>query len=272
MAKLLVSGAAPALKTDPTPKDTAGRTAADLALANGFAGIAACLAEAALESRLSAMTLAEDGSGGSKLKPATVEAINFEQLQRRSEDVLLHESSVIAVKKATEAAAAIQALKRQHSLMRLRHLAESQVLENKADFQSINEQIRAWKAARVIQQAYRGHHRKRSQKQQSAAIVIQRRYRGYKGRKDFLNIRRKVVRIQVCLSSLFVRLNVYSGCELELIGCMRFCLTCGYDMYLSGHHTASCFACLDRPMSEATWFGSNTGKYFGRLGSWRKLS
>eukprot|EP01018_Ginkgo_biloba_P003802 Gb_04014 [translate_table: standard] len=196
VAALIAVGASAGAVTDPTPKYPAGRTAADIAAASGHGGIAGYLAEASLTSHLSSLTLGE--SEISKVS-AVVEAdravesvsdrSSIQQTVGTTEDQLSLKDSLAAVRNAALAAARIQSAFRAHSFRRRQQKSEGICNEygmTQADIHGIS-------TVSKIQRALRNH---RDQKLHTAATCIQRKFRGWKDRKEFLTLRRHVVRIQ----------------------------------------------------------------------------
>lgn len=204
---LLGHGADPGTVTDPTPSCPSGQTPADLASANGHAGIGGFLAESSLTRRLSSMTLVENPDDIAMSHVAAEAAVA--KLSRR-ESVKLSisgasdqdqiQESLQAVRNAARAAALIQAAFRQHSF---RKREEDDLASSKFDDYGMTQsQIHALLAAQRIQKAYRGHQAK---KQQLAASRIQQKFRSWKVRRDFLKFRQQVVRIQAQVRGNLVR-------------------------------------------------------------------
>lgn len=193
VAALLAAGASAGAVTDPTPKFPSGRTAADIAASSGHGGIAGYLAEASLTSHLSTLTLGENEI--SKASAAVdadraVESVSsrsgIQQTPGTTEDQLSLKDSLAAVRNSAQAAARIQAAFRAHSFRKRQQNSEGICNEygmTQADLQGIS----------TIQRALRNH---RDQKLNKAATCIQRKFRGWKGRKEFLTLRQHVVKIQ----------------------------------------------------------------------------
>ena len=185
VAKLLTAGAKANLVTDPTSENPGGFTAADLASKNGHEGLGAYLAEKALVQHFQDMTLAGNVSGSLQTaKSDSVEPGNF------SEDELYLKDTLAAYRTAADAAARIQAAFREHSL-KVQTLA----------VESSNPEIEARNivAAMKIQHAFRNFE---TRKKMAAAARIQHSFRTWKMRRDFLNMRRQAIRIQVRLVDL----------------------------------------------------------------------
>lgn len=182
VAALLAAGANASLVTDPKPESPGGWTPADLAFKKGYEGLAGYLAEKALTTHLSKLTLYNNNDPRKMIK------INeFEIFENLSEDELCMRDSLAAVRIATEAAAKIQAAFREHSFkLRVKSF------ESAANSLTKEETIEMISALR-IQRAFREH---REKKQIAAVRRIQHKFRGWKARKEFLNLRQQVIKIQ----------------------------------------------------------------------------
>lgn len=207
---LVGAGADPGTVTDPTPTCTAGQTPADLAAANGHVGIGGFLAENSLTRRLSTMSLSENPIDLAMSQIAGDTAVarlarrdSIKRSVSRAEDQLSIHESLQAVRNAAQAAALIQAAFRQHSF---RKREEDDLTSMQFDdYGMTSSQMRALmaaKAAQRIQKAFRGHHEK---KQHLAATRIQQKFRGWKVRRDFLNLRHRVVKLQAQVRGNLVR-------------------------------------------------------------------
>ncbi|KAI4343405.1 hypothetical protein L6164_010757 [Bauhinia variegata] len=169
VASLIASGASAGAVTDPSAQDPAGKTAASIAASSGHKGLAGYLSEVALTSHLSSLTLEESelSKGSAELQAElTVSSVSKENLTV-NEDQLSLKDTLAAVRNAAQAAARILAAFRAHS------------------FRKRRERESAATAA--------------------AALSIQKKYRGWKGRKDFLTLRQKVVKIQAHVRGYQVR-------------------------------------------------------------------
>lgn len=182
VAVLLAAGANASLVTDPRPESPGGWTPADLAFKKGFEGLAGYLAEKALTTHLSKLTLYDNNDPRKNINVGELEI--FENL---TEDELCMRDSLAAVRIATEAAAKIQAAFREHSFKLRVKSFES------ADNSLTREEAFKMIAALRIQRAYRDH---REKKQIAAVRRIQHKFRGWKVRKEFLNLRQQVIKIQ----------------------------------------------------------------------------
>lgn len=176
VAALLAAGANASLVSDPRPDSPGGWTPADLAFKKGYEGLAGYLAEKALTTHLSKLTLYNDNDPRKNINVS-----EFEIFENLTEDELCIRDSLAAVRIATEAAAKIQAAFREHSFkLRVK------------SFESGEETLKMISAFK-IQRAYRDH---REKKQLAAVKRIQHKFRGWKARKEFLNLRQQVIKIQ----------------------------------------------------------------------------
>lgn len=198
VAALVAAGAFAGAVTDPTSQEPSGRTAAAIAAANGYKGLAAYLSEVAITSHLSSLTLGEtEISKGSAAVEAekTVESISERsgvQLQLGvTEDQLSLKDSLAAVRNAAEAAARIQSAFRAHSFRKRQQKAANCCDECGMTQDDIRGLVAASKLHKATRSLY-------DHKLDVAATCIQRKYLSWKGRKDFLMLRRNVVKIQVC--------------------------------------------------------------------------
>ncbi|KAI4334938.1 hypothetical protein L6164_013636 [Bauhinia variegata] len=188
VATLLSAGARPNLVTDPTPQNPGGCTAADLAYMKSYDGLAAYLSEKSLVEQFNDMSSAGNISGS--LETRSTDPVNSANL---TEDQLYMKETLAAYRTAAEAAARIQAAFRQHSLK----------LRTKAVWLS-NPEAEAQKiiAAMKIQHAFRNFENK---KVMAAAARIQHSFRTWRTRREFLNMRRQVVKIQAAFRGFQVR-------------------------------------------------------------------
>ncbi|KAG1370132.1 calmodulin-binding transcription activator 4 [Cocos nucifera] len=193
VAELLAAGASAGAVTDPTPQDPVGKTPGFIASARGHKGLAGYLSEVALTSHLSSLKMEENeiSKGSAEVEAErAVESISQRSVQIHvggAEDELSLKDSLAAVRNAAQAAARIQAAFRAHSF-RKRHQALSQ-----DDYGMTQEDIQGLSAASKSHRPFHGSH---DQKFDKAAQSIQKKYRGWKGRKDFLTLRQHVVKIQ----------------------------------------------------------------------------
>ncbi|KAL4202473.1 hypothetical protein AMTRI_Chr02g221300 [Amborella trichopoda] len=186
-AVLLSTGANASLVSDPTPDCPGGCTAADLALRKGFEGMAAYLGEKALTAHFRDMHIS--GHLGSS-DEASLE--NTNDTQNLTEEELCIRDSMAAIRTAANAASQIQAAFREHSF----NLRIKAVQLAKPDYE--------WAiiSAMKIQNAYRAHSQR---KRTAAAVRIQHRFRTWKIRREFLNMRRQVIKIQAIFRGYQVR-------------------------------------------------------------------
>ncbi|XP_010250677.1 PREDICTED: calmodulin-binding transcription activator 4-like isoform X2 [Nelumbo nucifera] len=188
VAALLASGASAGAVTDPTSKDPTGKSPASIAAASGHKGLAGYLSEMALTSHLSSLTLEESElSRGS----AAVEAeITVETISKRSlgaiDDQLSLKDSLAAVRNAAQAAARIQSAFRAHSFRKRQQKVAA--ADSVDEYGFAPDDIHG-----LSKLAFRN---LRDHRLDKAALSIQKKYRGWKGRKDFLALRQKVVKIQ----------------------------------------------------------------------------
>ncbi|KAH9309385.1 hypothetical protein KI387_037296, partial [Taxus chinensis] len=196
--------AAPGALTDPTPEFVAGRTPADLASCRGHKGIAGYLAESSLTNHLSNLSINENIMGSVSATLAGEKAVetvaerNVLQLDEGDrEDQLSLKDSLAAVRNAAQAAARIQGAFRVHSFRR------RQTVKYGDDKCGMSEE-KALSFISVQRASRLGNH---DEPLHTAAIRIQRKYRGWKGRKEFLIIRQRIVKIQAHVRGHQVRKN-----------------------------------------------------------------
>lgn len=191
VASLVSLGAAPGALTDPSPKhQTGGKTPSDLAYAKGHKGIAGYLAESALSAHLSSLNLdKKEGNAaetsGTKAVHTVSERVATPVKDGDLTDRLSLKDSLAAVCNATQAAARI------HQVFRVQSFQRKQLKEygdNK--FGMSDEQALSLIAVKTAKQGHDEH-------VNAAATRIQNKFRSWKGRKDFLIIRQRIVKIQV---------------------------------------------------------------------------
>ncbi|XP_043725084.1 calmodulin-binding transcription activator 3-like isoform X2 [Telopea speciosissima] len=187
---LVKLGAAPGALEDPTPKFPGGRTAADLASSRGHKGIAGYLAEADLTSHLSSMTIKENVMDSVAAILAADKAIETAEEQSvvppdgGMEEQLSLKGSLAAVRKSARAAALIQAAFRARSFQQRRSTKNEENFEVSTDLIALASLNKAPRMSHFSDYLH------------SAAVKIQQKYRGWKGRKEFLKIRHRIVKIQ----------------------------------------------------------------------------
>ncbi|KAK7306382.1 hypothetical protein VNO77_44319 [Canavalia gladiata] len=202
VASLIASGASAGAVTDPTSQDPDGKTAASIAASYGHKGLAGYLSEVDLTSHLSSLTLEENeiSKSSSELQAElTVSSVSKENLVT-NEDLVSLKASLDAVRNAAQAAARIQAAFRAHSFrkQKARDAAAADLDGYGFGAGSINDNISLlFPMPKLSSRSLRDYN--------SAALSIQKKYRGWKGRKEYLEIRRKVVKIQACVRGHQVR-------------------------------------------------------------------
>ncbi|KAK2655752.1 hypothetical protein Ddye_008804 [Dipteronia dyeriana] len=190
VASLISLGAAPGALSDPTPKYPAGRTPADLAHGIGHKGIAGYLAEYDLSSHLSSLNLNKKGGD-------TAETTVSHRSPIPISDGDSMKDSLAAVCNATQAAARI------HQVFRVQSFQKKQLKEfGDEKFEMSEEKALSLLAVKKAHKP--GHH---DEPVHAAAIRIQNKFRSYKGRKDFLIIRQRIVKIQAHVRGHQVRKN-----------------------------------------------------------------
>lgn len=200
VASLIASGASAGAVTDPSAQDPIGKTAASIAASSGHKGLAGYLSEVALTSHLSSLTLEENELSKSSAElqaDLTVSNVSKENIAF-SEDRTSLKDTLAAVRNTTQAAARIQAAFRSHSF-RKRRTKETNAVMSGHDISasSVGDMPELYAMSRL---AFRN-----SREHNSAALSIQKKYRGWKGRKDFLSLRQKVVKIQAHVRGYQVR-------------------------------------------------------------------
>ncbi|KAM0842788.1 hypothetical protein ACQ4PT_058141 [Festuca glaucescens] len=174
---LIALGAAPGALTDPTP-DFPGSTPADLASANGHKGISGFLAESSLTSHLQALNLKEANMAEISGLPGIGDVTDRSSSQPAIGD------SLSAVRNAAQAAAWIYQFNRIQSFQR------KQAVQYEDDKSGISDEralpLMSVKSSRPG----------KLDPLHAAASRIQNKYRGWKGRKEFLLIRQRIVKIQ----------------------------------------------------------------------------
>ena len=187
VAALIASGASAGAVTDPSSQDPRGKTPASIASTSGHKGLAGYLSEVALTSHLSSLTLEESelSKGSAEVEAEiTVNSISMGGLTAIGDQVSL-QHTLAAVRNAAQAAARIQSAFRAHSF-RKRQQREA-VSTSMGGYGINSDEISA-----MSKLAFR-----KPRDYNSAALSIQKKYRGWKGRKDFLAFRQKIVQIQV---------------------------------------------------------------------------
>ncbi|KAK4489158.1 hypothetical protein RD792_004952 [Penstemon davidsonii] len=197
VAFLVSLGAAPGALTDPTPKYTSGRTPADLASRNGHKGISGYLAELALSSHLLSLKLKDSKESD---RENAVEIVSERIATPVGDGDLPHglslKDSLAAVRNATQAAARI------HQVFRVQSFQRKQLKEyGDSEFGMSDE--RALSLLALKTDKARQHH----EPVHAAATRIQNKFRSYKGRKEYLLIRQRIIKIQAHVRGHQVRKN-----------------------------------------------------------------
>ncbi|XP_050388150.1 calmodulin-binding transcription activator 3-like isoform X2 [Argentina anserina] len=194
VAELIYLGAAPGALTDPTAKYPSGETPADLASEQGHKGIAGYLAESALSKHLESLNL--DLKDGNSPDISGAKAVSSSSRDGELTDGLSLRDSLTAVCNATQAAARI------HQVFRVQSFQRKQLKEYDGDKFGISNE----RALSLI--AVKSHKAgKRDEHVDAAAVRIQNKFRSWKGRKDFLIIRQRIVKIQAHVRGHQVRKN-----------------------------------------------------------------
>lgn len=191
VAFLVSLGAATGLVTDPCPEYPSGRPPADLASANGHKGIAGYLSESYLSEQLTTLDLNKDvgESPGTKVVQRIQNIAQVNDLDGLSYEQSLKDS-LAAVCNATQAAARI------HQVFRMQSFQRKQLEEFGDDKFGISDE----RALSLVKMNGKSHKSgSRDEPVHAAAIRIQNKFRGWKGRKEFLMIRQRIVKIQVHL-------------------------------------------------------------------------
>ncbi|KAE8732725.1 Calmodulin-binding transcription activator 3 [Hibiscus syriacus] len=177
VAILVSLEAAPGAPTDHTPEFHLGRTPADLASGNGHKGISGFLAESSLTVFLSSLTMNDKKEAEQIVSERVATPVYDSDVQ----DLSL-KYSVAAVCNATQAAHRI------HQMFRMQSFQQKQLSEfgdGVSDEFAIS--LLTAKARRPLQIDRVTH---------AAATQIQKKYRGWKKRREFLLIRQRIVKIQ----------------------------------------------------------------------------
>uniref|UniRef100_A0A2N9IUD1 IPT/TIG domain-containing protein n=1 Tax=Fagus sylvatica TaxID=28930 RepID=A0A2N9IUD1_FAGSY len=201
VGSLVSLGAAPGALTDPSPKYPSGRTAADLASANGHKGIAGYLAESHLSTHLSSLKLdTGEGDAGEISGAKAVQTVAERSPTPISDGDLPYKlslkDSLAAVCNASQAFARI------HQVFRVESFHKKQLKEFGDDtFGMSDEKALSLLAVKTKKS---GQH---DLPVQAAAIRIQNKFRSWKGRREFLIIRQRIVKIQAHVRGHQVRKN-----------------------------------------------------------------
>ncbi|CAK9169101.1 unnamed protein product [Ilex paraguariensis] len=205
VAGLIASGASACAVTDPTSQDPTGKTPASIAATCGRKGLAGYLSEVALTSHLSSLTVEESelSKGSADVEAEkTVNRISNGSLATDADQLYLKDT-LAAVRNAAQAAARIQSAFRAHSFRRRQQRETSAAADADAsgdEYSILLNDARALSAASKLAFPH-------ARDCNAAALSIQKKYRGWKGRKEFLAFRQKVVKIQAHVRGHQVRKN-----------------------------------------------------------------
>ncbi|TKY71464.1 Calmodulin-binding transcription activator 2 [Spatholobus suberectus] len=185
--------------TDPSPAFPSGRTAADLASMNGHKGISGFLAESSLTHHLETLTMDDQKGGrqeisGVKVVQTVSERAATPVLYGDIPDALCLKDSLTALRNATQAADRI------HQVYRMQSFQRKKLTQYESDELGLSDQqalslltSRACKSGQGDGLA------------NAAAVQIQKKFRGWKKRKEFLMIRQRIVKIQAHIRGHQVR-------------------------------------------------------------------
>ncbi|XP_078164886.1 calmodulin-binding transcription activator 3-like isoform X5 [Carex rostrata] len=178
---LIALGAAPGLLTDPTPEFSSGSTPADLASSNNHKGISGFLAESSLTSLLEILTLKDS-------KCADLALMHTIQTGAVDVNIPTDDGSLKDSLSAVRNAAITRA--RIYQVFRMQSFQRKQLKEFDDDVSGISGERAIAIASAKAMKASPG------DKVHLAATRIQNKFRGYKGRKEFLLIKQRIVKIQ----------------------------------------------------------------------------
>ncbi|XP_027355862.1 calmodulin-binding transcription activator 2 isoform X2 [Abrus precatorius] len=191
VAVLVSMGAESGLFTDPSPSFPGGRTAADLAYSNGHKGISGFLAESSLTHHLATLTMDDQHKGGRQeisgmkavqtVSERTATPVHYGDMP----DVLCLKDSLTAVRNATQAADRI------HQVYRMQSFQRKQLTQYEDDEFGLSDQQAL---SLLVSKAYKSG--QGDGLANAAAIQIQKKFRGWKKRKEFLITRQRIVKIQ----------------------------------------------------------------------------
>ncbi|PUZ53224.1 hypothetical protein GQ55_5G036300 [Panicum hallii var. hallii] len=176
---LLTAGAAAGALSHPTSEDPAAKTPASIALAFGFKGLSAFLSEEQLTTHLDSIESKENGkcegnASGGGIRSAVDRILHKStHVHGGTDDQLALKDSLGAVRNAVQAAARIQAAFRVFSFKKKKETA----LQNSC--LSVHETVAVSHGML-----------------EKAALSIQKNFRCWKKRKEFLKLRKNVIKIQ----------------------------------------------------------------------------
>ncbi|KAL0802606.1 hypothetical protein Bca101_057782 [Brassica carinata] len=188
IGSLIALGASPGTLNDPNPDFPSGSTPSDLAYANGYKGIAGYLSEYALRAHVSLLSLNEKNVETSL---AAVETAP-------SPSSLALTDFLTAVRNASQAAARI------HQVFRAQSFRKKQMKEFGDRKLGMSEECALSMLAPKTHKQGRAHS---DDSVQAAAIRIQNKFRGYKGRKEYLITHQRIIKIQAHVRGYQVRKN-----------------------------------------------------------------
>ncbi|OEL34919.1 Calmodulin-binding transcription activator 4 [Dichanthelium oligosanthes] len=176
---LLNAGAAAGALSHPTSEDPAAKTPASIALAYGFKGLSAFLSEAQLTTHLDSIESKENGKckangSGDGIRSA-VDRISDKSthVHGGTDDQLALKDSLGAVRNAVQAAARIQAVYRVFSFKKKQEMALQNSCLSVHDTVAVSHGM-----------------------QEKAALSIQKNFRCWKKRKEFLKLRKNIIKLQ----------------------------------------------------------------------------
>lgn len=202
VAELLASGASAGAVTDPSQQDPTGKTPASIAATCGHKGLAGYLSEVSLTSHPSLqLQQTELSRSCADIEAERAAEDSISKLNVITYEDLSLKDTLAAVRNATQAAARIQSAFRAHSF-RKRQQKES--FTSGDEYGILPSDIEGLSVASKLTFRNGNYH--------NAALSIQKKYRGWKGRKDFLALRQKVVKIQAHVRGHQVRKNYKVFC------------------------------------------------------------
>nr|AXE72469.1 calmodulin-binding transcription activator 3 [Nicotiana sylvestris] len=187
---LVKLGVAVCAVDDPTAAFPGGQTAADLASSGGHKGVAGYLAESELTAHLQSLAINNNAldsicAGLEAEKAFESAAQEVVPLNGTIHDDISLKGSLASVRKSAHAAALIQAA------FRARSFHQRQLRESRNDVSEASVDLVALGSLNKVQKV--NHF---EDYLHPAAIKIQQKYRGWKGRREFLKIRNRIVKIQ----------------------------------------------------------------------------
>ncbi|ESW31102.1 hypothetical protein PHAVU_002G209300 [Phaseolus vulgaris] len=190
VAVLVSMGADTKAVTDPCSEAREGRSPADLASSNGHKGLSGFLAESLLTSQLELLTMEENKDGrketsGMKAVQTVSERTALPVLYGEVPDAICLKDSLNAVRNATQAADRI------HQVYRMQSFQRKQLAQHDDDEFGLSDQQALSLLASRTNKSGQG-----EGLASAAAIQIQKKFRGWKKRKEFLIIRQRIVKIQ----------------------------------------------------------------------------